>query len=86
MGKYQVNMDEAAQPDITQYECFNDFFTRALKPGARPLADAARFDTVLMAANAQLHAAALAMVEVEGGVFGRVCDSRQVLEEWSASA
>jgi len=41
VGKYQVNMDEAAQPDITQYACFNDFFTRALKPGARPLADAA---------------------------------------------
>ena len=41
VGKYQVNMDEAAQPDITQYDCFNDFFTRALKPGARPLADAA---------------------------------------------
>jgi phosphatidylserine decarboxylase len=39
--KYQVNMDEAAQPDITQYACFNDFFTRALKPGARPLADVA---------------------------------------------
>ena len=37
VGKYQVNMDEAAQPDITQYACFNDFFTRALKPGARPL-------------------------------------------------
>lgn len=41
VGKYQVNMDEAAQPDITQYASFNDFFTRALKPGARPLADAA---------------------------------------------
>ena len=41
VGKYQVNMDEAAQPDISQYACFNDFFTRALKPGARPLADAA---------------------------------------------
>ncbi len=41
VGKYQVNMDEAAQPDLTQYACFNDFFTRALKPGARPLADAA---------------------------------------------
>jgi phosphatidylserine decarboxylase len=40
VGKYQVNMDEAAQPEITQYACFNDFFTRALKPGARPLADA----------------------------------------------
>jgi phosphatidylserine decarboxylase len=41
VGRYQVNMDEAAQSDITQYACFNDFFTRALKPGARPLADAA---------------------------------------------
>lgn len=41
VGKYQVNMDEAAQPDITQYACFNDFFTRALKEGARPLANAA---------------------------------------------
>jgi nicotinamidase-related amidase len=30
----------------------------------------------------QLHAAALAMVEVEGGLFGRVCDSQQILAEW----
>jgi len=36
--KYGVNMDEAAEPDIAKYACFNDFFTRALKPGARPLA------------------------------------------------
>ena len=41
VGRYQVNMDEAAQSDITQYACFNDFFTRALKAGVRPLADAA---------------------------------------------
>jgi phosphatidylserine decarboxylase len=40
VGKYQVNMGEAADPDIRNYACFNDFFTRALKPGARPLADA----------------------------------------------
>ena len=40
VGKYKVNMDEALQPDITQYATFNDFFTRALKPGARPVADA----------------------------------------------
>ena len=39
--KYQVNMLEAAQPDIRQYPSFNAFFTRALKPGVRPLADAA---------------------------------------------
>ncbi|QMV74000.1 phosphatidylserine decarboxylase [Comamonas piscis] len=40
VGKYQVNMDEAAQPDIAQYKTFNDFFTRELRNGARPLAQA----------------------------------------------
>jgi len=39
--KYQVNMAEAAEPDTRNYACFNDFFTRALKPGARPLSPAA---------------------------------------------
>lgn len=38
--KYGVNMDEAVNPDINSYASFNDFFTRPLKPGARPLADA----------------------------------------------
>ena len=40
VGKYGVNMAEAANPDVTSYPTFNDFFTRALKPGARPLAAA----------------------------------------------
>ena len=40
VGKYQVNMAEAANPDISSYLSFNDFFTRALLPGARPLAAA----------------------------------------------
>ncbi|MGV7207365.1 archaetidylserine decarboxylase [Oxalobacteraceae bacterium A2-2] len=40
VGRYDVNMDEAANPDIASYPSFNEFFTRALKPGARPLADA----------------------------------------------
>ena len=39
--KYQVNMAEALNPDISSYATFNDFFTRALKPEARPLATAA---------------------------------------------
>ena len=38
--RYQVDMSEAAQPDPAAYATFNDFFTRALRPGARPLADA----------------------------------------------
>nr|WP_229506745.1 archaetidylserine decarboxylase [Pseudoduganella rivuli] len=40
VGKYDVNMAEAANPDIASYHSFNEFFTRALKPGARPLAKA----------------------------------------------
>jgi len=38
--KYQVDMAEAAQPDIAAYAHFNDFFTRALRADARPLAAA----------------------------------------------
>ncbi|MDD2180079.1 archaetidylserine decarboxylase [Acidovorax sp. D2M1] len=40
VARYNVNMAEAANPDIASYASFNDFFTRALKPGARPLAQA----------------------------------------------
>ena len=38
--RYGVNMAEAANPDPRSYPTFNEFFTRALKPGARPIADA----------------------------------------------
>ena len=40
VNKYQVDMSEAAQPDIAAYTHFNDFFTRALRSDARPLASA----------------------------------------------
>lgn len=40
VARYGVDMSEAAEPDLTRYLTFNDFFTRALKPGARPLAQA----------------------------------------------
>ncbi len=33
--RYRVNMTEAAVSDLHAYACFNDFFTRALRPGAR---------------------------------------------------
>lgn len=35
--QYQVNMQEAAEPIPENYPSFNDFFTRALKDGARPI-------------------------------------------------
>ncbi|TAH44938.1 MAG: phosphatidylserine decarboxylase [Betaproteobacteria bacterium] len=39
--RYGVDMDEAANPDIASYPTFNAFFTRPLRAGARPLAQAA---------------------------------------------
>ena len=40
VGRYGVNMAEAANPDIASYASFNEFFTRPLRDGARPLAAA----------------------------------------------
>ncbi len=40
VARYRVDMTEAAAPDPASYATFNDFFTRALRDGARPLADA----------------------------------------------
>ena len=37
---YGVDMAEAENPDIASYNSFNDFFTRPLKAGARPMAGA----------------------------------------------
>lgn len=39
MRAFKIELDEAIIQDVTRFEHFNDFFTRALKPGARPLAD-----------------------------------------------
>lgn len=38
--RYAVDMSEAANSDIASYPSFNQFFTRPLRAGARPLADA----------------------------------------------
>ena len=40
IAKYGVDMSEAADADVGSYDTFNDFFTRPLKAGARPLSHA----------------------------------------------
>jgi phosphatidylserine decarboxylase len=40
VGQYHVDMHEAAESDIARYASFNEFFTRALRVGARPVASA----------------------------------------------
>lgn len=38
--KYNVNMQEAANPDTASYASFNEFFTRPLRADARPISSA----------------------------------------------
>lgn len=37
IATFHINLEEIAEPDLTKYETFNDFFTRKLKPEARPI-------------------------------------------------
>ncbi len=39
VNHFKVNMDEAIESDPHAYETFNAFFTRALKPDARPMVE-----------------------------------------------
>ena len=39
VSNYKVNLNEAQLEDIEEYKHFNDFFTRALKDGSRPVSD-----------------------------------------------
>lgn len=41
VARYRVDMDEAADPRIESYASFNEFFTRPLRQGIRPLAGSA---------------------------------------------
>lgn len=41
VAKYGVDMSEAENPAIESYASFNEFFTRPLKPGVRPIAPSA---------------------------------------------
>jgi phosphatidylserine decarboxylase len=47
--RYQVDMSLAAEENPLAYNCFNDFFTRALKTGARPIDGA--FDSIVCPAD-----------------------------------
>lgn len=42
---FKVNLSEAQHPDPNSYKTFNEFFTRALKPELRPIAEGATLIT-----------------------------------------
>lgn len=51
---YGIQLDELAEPDISKYKCFNDFFYRKLKPDARPIQNADDPKTICSAADCRL--------------------------------
>lgn len=73
--QYQVNMSEAQVEDLTAYEHFNAFFTRALKDGARPLDSAP--GTILCPADGAV--SQLGPIE-QGRIFQAKGHSYSVLE------
>ena len=63
---YPVDLAEAAQPDPDAYPSFNDFFTRRLGTGARPL-DAGGWRV------AERHADGVRVARVVGNDLQRLC-------------
>ena len=67
--RFHVSLEEAERTDQEDYETFNDFFTRALKPGVRPIGSA----TFVSPADGQIsqigdiHAGTL--IQAKGKVF-----------------
>ena len=60
---YDVDMSQAEQPDYRAYSSFNDFFTRALRPGVRPIAGGTDGRTVVSPADGTVSA----IGRIEGG-------------------
>ncbi|TFK39971.1 phosphatidylserine decarboxylase-domain-containing protein [Crucibulum laeve] len=51
---YSIQTDELLEPDISKYKSFNDFFTRKLKPGARPVEKEDDYLNICSAADCRL--------------------------------
>jgi len=52
--QYGIDMSEFEPSDPDKYQCFNDFFTRAHKPGSRPLAEPENDSVTVSAADCRL--------------------------------
>ena len=62
--KFDVDMQDAVEPDLQHYRTFNTFFTRALKPEARPIAA----DVQAIASPADGRVSAIGLID-KGQIF-----------------
>ncbi|KAK7060844.1 hypothetical protein VNI00_000577 [Paramarasmius palmivorus] len=54
IATYAIRLDELLEPNFQAYKCFNDFFFRKLKPGARPVQNAEDPRGICSAADCRL--------------------------------
>ncbi|KAI8327725.1 phosphatidylserine decarboxylase-domain-containing protein [Chlamydoabsidia padenii] len=52
---YSIDMSQYTIQDLSAYTNFNEFFTRAIRPGARPIADPHNPDILVSAADCRLN-------------------------------
>ncbi|ORX54358.1 hypothetical protein DM01DRAFT_1362795 [Hesseltinella vesiculosa] len=55
VSHYGIDMSEYVQQDLAAYKNFNDFFTRAISPAARPIAEPENKDIIVSAADCRLN-------------------------------
>lgn len=73
--RYNVDMSLAAEENPLAYSCFNDFFTRALKPDARPIDNA--MDSIVCPADGAI--SQLGKI-IDGRIFQAKCQDYTALE------
>ncbi|CAO3596953.1 unnamed protein product [Absidia cylindrospora] len=52
---YSIDMSDYAQQDVSAFANFNEFFIRAIRPEARPIADAHNPDALVSSADCRLN-------------------------------
>lgn len=78
---YSIDLTDLAEPDPAKYKCFNEFFSRALKEGARPIDDPEREDVVSSAADCRLTVFATIALAQEFWIKGKKFTIPALLED-----
>ena len=83
-GHYGVDMTDAVIQDPTEFACFHDFFTRELRPGARPIVPGQR--SIASPADGVISAKGAIKKNTLLQAKGRYYSLRQLLtdESWAA--
>ena len=89
---YQINLNELLHSNISDYETFNEFFYRKLKPGARPIDKLDDPNTIVSAADCRLivfdNVNEATRIWIKGRYFSlkHLFDNRKLAEEFDGGS